>query len=105
MTQEDIAKGIVYSDNFDTLYQVPKTMYGSSEFEYAFKGSAGTLKRFSSAFYMCSLLKEIDLSCCSSLISINKFILTKANTFGQKIFILFTGFIMSLSNVNRSLQL
>ena len=96
MTDEDIAKGIVYSSNFDTLIKVPnqisirisnltKTIYGSSESDYAFLESTATLKSFTFmdnpelrtigpyAFYQCSQLQNIDLSLCSKLETIQEY--------------------------------
>ena len=96
MTAEDIAKGIVYSDDFETLLEVPnqeticisnltKTIYGSTSSDYAFKKSISTLKNFtfmdnpiletidSWAFYQCSSLQYIDLSMCCHLKSIGSY--------------------------------
>ena len=96
MTDEDIAKGIVYSNNFDTLIKVPnqttirisnltKTIYGSSEADYAFFESAATLKSFNFmdnpqlrtiepyAFYHCTALEAIDLSPCTKLETIKEY--------------------------------
>ena len=96
MTAEDIAKGIVYSDDFETLIDVPnqetirisnltKIIFGSSQSNYAFRKSTTTLRNFtfmdnpilttiqSYAFYGCSSLQAIDLSQCSLLESINSY--------------------------------
>ena len=96
MTAEDIANGIVYSDNFDILLEVPNQesirisnlttlIYGTSETDYAFRKSANTLRSFSFmdnpilkiiggyAFYQCTLLESVDLSSCSHLETIETY--------------------------------
>ena len=90
MTEEDLGKGIIYTDGLQILKHVPnqetirisnltKEIYGISTSEYAFRGSVSTLRSFSFmpnsslqkidtyAFYQCSLLEKIDLSECKQL--------------------------------------